>query len=118
MFDVPEDANTMLGVKNPSSIVRKDAFGVHDLNWQPNLAEMFVDMTDWTDDKGRNAEPGQGSGVRPDSTTVEAVDETRADVPTHQDTTSPVDEGPPKFPSPVKPADVVDVESLDDISYR
>ena len=51
VFDVPEDANVVLGAEKPRTSEWKDAFGVHDLYWQPSMAEMFMDITDWTDDE-------------------------------------------------------------------
>jgi len=47
------------------------------LNWQPSLTEMSIDMTGWTGDEGQNVEIGQTLWVRPDSTTVDVVGETR-----------------------------------------
>jgi len=98
VFDISDDANIEYGIKHPSRVGCADDFGVHDLNWQPTLSEMWMDVTDWTDDEGHGIRSGQGLGVRPDSTTAEVTSELRETVPSHQDTTSPADEGPPKFP--------------------
>jgi len=107
VFDIPDDANLELGLKHPSRVERVDDFGVHELNWQPTLSEMWMDVTDGTDDEGHNVNVAQNLRVRPDSTMENDTPRNQADM------TVPVHESPPRDSTNF--AEIIDTQSLDDM---
>ena len=66
-FDTPEDGNLELGFKHPSNIAAINKNGIQELTWRPTLTEMWMDVTDWTDNVGQEGVATQEKGVRPDS---------------------------------------------------